>query len=87
MYCLYILQSLKDNNLYVGCTSNLNERLNRHKTGQVKATKSRRPFKLVYSETIDCKADAFQRERFLKSLYGYKIKRKLIKEYKNKRLL
>lgn len=36
---------------------------------------------MVYSEEILGKADAFQRERFLKSLYGYKEKRKLIKEF------
>jgi len=81
MYTLYILKSLKDNNLYVGCTANIKQRLFRHRTGQVTATKSRRPLKLVYTEDFDNKAEAFQKERYLKSLYGYKLKKKLIKSF------
>ncbi|MBM2821095.1 MAG: hypothetical protein HW405_855 [Candidatus Berkelbacteria bacterium] len=81
MYYLYILKSIKDSNLYVGCTSNLKARLNRHKTGQVEATRSRRPFKLVYWKGYKDKSTAFQTERYFKSLYGYRVKRKIIKEF------
>ena len=80
-YYLYILKSLRDNNLYVGCTSDLKKRLYRHKNGQIQSTKAKRPFVLVYVEKMYSKSEAFQKERFLKSLYGYKLKRKLIKEF------
>lgn len=87
MYCVYILKSLKDKNLYVGCTSDLKSRLQRHKSGEVRATKNRRPLCLVYCEKIESKANAFTRERYLKSLYGYKEKRKLIKSFGKEILL
>lgn len=75
-YCVYILYSLKDYKLYVGCTSNIKNRLNRHEYGQVRATKHRRPLICIHKEFHE-KADAFNRERFLKSLWGAREKRKI----------
>ena len=79
---VYILLSEKDQKLYVGCTSNLDKRLERHNTGQVPATKYRLPVLLVYSKAFDSKEEAFKRERFLKSLWGSKEKNKLLKEFR-----
>ena len=69
MYFVYILYSEKDTNLYVGCTSDLDERIKRHNSGQVLATKDRQPLVCIHSESYELKADAFNRERFLKSLF------------------
>lgn len=80
-YAVYILYSLKDNKLYVGCTSDLTQRLKRHMDGQVIATKNRRPLELIHSEPFDSKADAFNRERFFKSLWGAREKKKILKKY------
>ncbi len=49
-YYNYIHKSLKDNNMYIGFTTNLDNRLEQHKKGQVESTKYRRPFMLVYYE-------------------------------------
>ncbi len=49
-YYNYVLKSLKDNNFYIGFTTNLEERLSAHAKGLVKSTKYRRPFILVYYE-------------------------------------
>lgn len=87
MYNIYILQSLTDNKLYVGFTKNLTNRLNKHKNGLVKSTKNRRPFKLVYLEDWKNSNIARRSEKYLKSLYGYREKYKLIKNYKNKSYL
>ena len=81
MYLVYILYSEKDNNLYVGCTSDLDERIKRHNSGQVLATKDRQPLVCIHSESYELKADAFNRERFLKSLWSARFKNKLKKNY------
>jgi len=81
MYFLYILFSKKDNNLYIGQTNNLEKRLKEHKLGSVKSTKNRRPLVLIKKEVFNSRSSAIKRERFLKSLYGYKEKTKILKEF------
>lgn len=80
-YTVYVLFSSKDEKLYVGCTSNLQDRMRRHMTGQVVTTKNRRPLELIRSEFFDSKADAFNRERFLKSLWGAREKKRMLQAY------
>ncbi|MFA4890357.1 MAG: GIY-YIG nuclease family protein [Candidatus Paceibacterota bacterium] len=80
-YFVYILYSLKDKKLYVGCTSDLENRIKKHNDGNVISTKNRRPLVLIHSENFQDKAGAFNRERFLKSLWGGRTKRKVLKEY------
>ena len=77
-YAVYILYSRKDRKLYVGCSSDIEKRLKRHQGGQVAATANRRPLELVHSEQFESKADAFNRERFLKSLWGAREKKKIL---------
>lgn len=84
-YFVYILQSQKDSRLYVGCTADVNERLKRHNSGAVAATKSRLPLDLIHQEKFDNKAAAFNRERYLKSLWGSREKKKILTEYKQSR--
>ncbi|OHA57021.1 MAG: hypothetical protein A2114_01250 [Candidatus Vogelbacteria bacterium GWA1_51_14] len=69
-YYVYVLKSSKDNKLYIGCTQDLKKRLAMHNSGQVKSTRSRRPFELIYSEGYDDKYQAFYRERFYKTAKG-----------------
>ena len=81
MQTLYILYSLKDHKLYVGRTTNLYERLATHFKGGVIATKHRLPLKLIHKEHFKTASEAAKRERFLKSLWGAKDKRNILKEY------
>lgn len=81
VYFVYILYSEKDGKLYVGCTSDLVRRLERHNNGYILATKNRRPLTIIHKEDYKNKSEAFQRERFLKSLWGGKIKRKILKDF------
>lgn len=76
MYYVYILLSLKDNNFYVGFSSDLKRRLNEHKNGKVKSTKNRLPFKLLCYEVYAFKQEAEKREKYLKSSDGRKDLRK-----------
>ncbi len=80
-YIVYILFSEKDGNLYVGCTQNIEDRVRRHRQGHVLATKHRRPLVLIYTEEFSDKGDAFQKERFLKSLWGGREKKKIKEAY------
>ena len=66
-FYVYILKSLKDGSYYVGSTSNLENRLKRHNEGRVISTKSKRFWKLVYSEEHPTRSSAAKRESELKS--------------------
>lgn len=71
-YYNYVLRSLKDNNFYIGFTTNLDSRMKEHLNGNVKSTKYRRPFKLVYYEVSFNLASAIHREKYLKTTYGHR---------------
>ena len=81
-YFVYILYSKKDDKLYIGCTRDLENRLKLHQSGKIFSTQDRLPIHLVKYEKYTNKADAFDRERFLKSLWGAREKKKILKEYK-----
>ncbi len=64
MYFTYILKC-SDGTFYTGCTSNIDERLERHNKGYVDATKNKLPINMV---TYTCFADkykAFEFEKYL----------------------
>lgn len=80
-YTVYILYSKKDKKLYVGCTSNIESRIKKYNNGFVEATKFRRPLELIHTEIFESKSLAFNRERFLKSLWGARDKKKILKSF------
>ncbi len=52
-------------------TENLENRFLRHNSGREKTTKAYRPFKLIYSETLDGeRSEARKREKYWKSGIG-----------------
>lgn len=71
-YYTYVLLSRKDNELYIGWTDDLVQRVKLHNEGSVEATKSRTPFALVYYEACMRKEDAIAREKQLKTGFGRK---------------
>lgn len=80
-YYVYILRSLKDGKFYTGHTSDLKDRLARHNRGEVRSTKARRPFSLIYWEAFRTRSEAMKRERKLK-LLGRTAKLRLIEGFK-----
>ncbi|OGU54938.1 MAG: endonuclease [Ignavibacteria bacterium RBG_13_36_8] len=72
MFYVYILKSLKTNTNYYGYTSNLEKRLAYHNSGKSKYTKSKRPWKIIYSEVFETKHEAMEREKYFKSIEGYR---------------
>jgi putative endonuclease len=67
MIYTYLLQSKKDKKWYTGCTNDLRKRFKLHNENQIRATKHRGPFQLVYYEACLDEQDAFAREKYLKS--------------------
>ena len=76
MFYTYVLNSLKDNKLYIGYTDNLKRRFAEHNKGLVDSTKERLPFILVYYEACLVKEKAIRREKYFKTGFG----RKFLKE-------
>ena len=72
MFYAYILRSLKDNTFYYGSTENLQKRLETNNSGKVRYTKGHKPYILHYYETYSTRKEALARERFFKSMNGYK---------------
>ena len=66
----YVLKSQKDDKLYVGWTNDLKNRILEHNSGNVVATKDRRPLKLIYYEACINKEKAIEREKFFKTGFG-----------------
>lgn len=52
MQFVYVLKSRKNNKLYIGCTDNLERRLQEHNNGLVNATKPYITWQVVYSHTF-----------------------------------
>ena len=73
MYFIYILQSLKDKKLYIGCTKNIEDRFIQHNAGAVKSTKNRRPLDLIYYEAFKYESDARKQELFYKTSQGRRV--------------
>jgi len=65
---------------YTGVTKNVKKRLKQHNFGQVRSTKSGRPWIVIHIEKFKTLADAKKREWFLKCTpQGGKLKRKILK--------
>jgi predicted GIY-YIG superfamily endonuclease len=78
MYTVYLLKC-SDGTTYTGCTSNLQNRLERHNKGQVFYTSTRLPFELVTYIVFSDKYKAYNFEKYLKSGSG--------KAFSNKRFV
>jgi putative endonuclease len=68
--CVYILYSLKDNQFYIGYTTDFNRRMEEHHQGRSKSTAYRRPFIVLMCEYFFDDKDARQREDYFKTTAG-----------------
>ena len=73
-YYVYLIQSEKDGNYYIGQTDSVKKRLTEHNAGLVKATRHRRPLKLIGYEVYNSRNEARWREFQLKK-HGDKKKK------------
>lgn len=70
MHMVYILKSDKLDRHYIGCTSDIEQRLRYHNAGKNKSTKIGTPWRVVYVEQFESKMNAWMRERQIKSYKG-----------------
>ena len=79
MWYVYILESSIDLKHYIGSINDLKRRLLEHNSGEVEATKPRRPLKLVSYIAIESEKQARSLEKYLKSGSGFSfIKKRII---------
>ena len=71
-YCVYVLFSQKDKQLYTGFSTNLNARIEKHNSGGNKSTSYRRPLILIFCEFYLFEEDARKREMYFKTTMGKK---------------
>ena len=71
MFTVYILYSPLHQKIYIGYTSNLDERFNSHNELGTKGWAIKfRPWEIVYTEHFSTKSDAMYREKELKTASG-----------------
>ena len=63
MFYVYVLKSVNDVGVYIGCTNNLKNRVKEHRSGHIVSTKYRLPIELIYYEASLNQSDAFRREK------------------------
>ena len=66
MFYVYVLNSKKYDELYIGSTNDLRKRIIEHNKGKVESTKKKKPYKLIYYEAYYVESDARRREKMLK---------------------
>jgi putative endonuclease len=67
MYYVYLLRSEVDGTYYTGMAKDTSARLEEHNKGRSRYTKSRIPWRLIYSEGPFATATARKREKQMKS--------------------
>ena len=84
MQYVYVLQSQKDKDLYIGCTKDLKSRIKLHNAKKVASTKKRSPFILIYYEAYIDSKDAYEREIYMKTQWGRNHIKKVLRNFFNR---
>jgi putative endonuclease len=78
---VYGLLRFKDNDFYIGYTTNLGERFKRHNAKTSFSTKSRTSFAIIYTEACLSKEDTLRRKRYLKTTQGQRFLKLRIRKF------
>ena len=81
MFYVYILKSEKNQELYIGYTSDLKRRIKEHNQGLNFSTKRYIPWCIIYYEACLEESDARRREQYLKTTQGNRLIKRRIKDY------
>ena len=84
MYYVYVLRSLKDRSSYIGSTSDLRKRIKQHNSGKSRYTNQHKPYELVCYIALPLGSDAERFEEYLKSGYGRRTLKKMLRDYLKK---
>ena len=86
MFYVYVIESLKNGNLYKGYTQDLAKRLKEHNQGLNFSTPCK-PWHCIYYEACLDEEDAKRREKYLKTTQGNRLLKRRLKEYFYKNLI
>lgn len=78
---VYVLQSKKDNKLYIGYTIDLSRRFKQHNAKKNFSTKGRTPFEIIYAEATLNEEDARRRENYFKTSQGRRFLKLRLREF------
>ena len=78
-YYVYAIISGKDSRIYVGMSSNVEQRLFEHNSGKTPSTKAYLPWQLIFTKELDSRIAARKEEKRLKSGYGKEFLKSLLK--------
>jgi putative endonuclease len=78
---VYVIESVKSGNLYIGCTNDLRKRFKEHDRGLNFSTKPYIPWQLIHYEAYHNEKDAKRREKYLKTSQGSRLLKRMLKEY------
>ena len=67
-FAVYIIESVSSGQYYIGCTGDLQKRLEYHNAGKSRWTRGRGPWRLVYEERHSTRGEALRRERQIKRM-------------------
>ena len=81
MFYTYVLESIKNNSLYIGYSPDLKRRVKEHNLGLNFSTKRYVPWRLMYYEACVEESDAKRREVYLKTSQGGRMLKKRIGDY------
>ena len=81
LYYVYIIESEKDKSWYYGFSRNLERRLDFHNDGKSTYTKSKLPWKLIFSKSFDIKTEALKFEKYLKKMRNKEYIKRIHSEY------
>ena len=79
MFYVYVIKSQLRNYIYVGMTNNFQRRIKQHNSGENSTTKAYSPFDLVFGEEYNTRAEAREREKYLKSGIGKEFIKSFLK--------
>ncbi|HLD71363.1 MAG TPA: GIY-YIG nuclease family protein [Candidatus Peribacteraceae bacterium] len=80
MFTVYVLRSAQNDQLYVGYTTDIKQRLKTHNNGNVSSTKGKIPWKLIFAETYLSQDDALRREKYFKTTQGKNALKHMLRE-------
>lgn len=81
MFYVYILESIKNQSLYIGYTTDLGKRFEEHNRNLNFSTKANAPWEVIHYEAYRNKDDARRREKYLKTSQGGRLLKRMLKEY------
>ena len=78
MFYTYLIQSEKDESIYIGFTGDLEKRIIRHNDEKEKYTQKKIPWKLVFYTAFRTQKEATDFEKYLKSGSGKEFIRRRV---------